>query len=350
MESPIEFALKLNMYGQPPETDFEEFIDLAVLAEELGFAGVYTIDHLVLPQTQWVGFSEVGDEERPYFPETWTALAAIAARTKRVRLGPQVTPISLRHPVFIAKMAANIDRISHGRLVLQVGTGWHREEYEAFGFEFDEAFSVRFEKMLEGVDMIRRLWTEDAPVTYRGNHYRLEQAPFWPKPVQKPMPPIWFGGTGAKVRDAVAQYGDAWTPAAPHRTGLRPDFYNERLGEIRTKMEGFGRNPDALLAGALFFVVIADDRRTAEIQAEKLRRREDWADITVDEMRELGVALVGDPDDVSAQLQKYVDAGVRHFTLGFVPISSSEVTATAMRLFADQVMPRFAEAGTRATA
>lgn len=339
--APIQFALKLNMYGLPVDTDFDDFINLAVLAEELGFVGVYTIDHLFLPQKQWVGFTEVGDPDRPYFPETWTALAAIAARTRTIRIGPQVTPVSLRHPVFIAKMSANIDRISHGRFVLQVGTGWHREEYEAFGFEFDDAFSVRYRKMIEGVEIIEQLWTTDGLVTYEGKHYRLHDAAFWPKPMQSPRPPIWFGGVGAKVGEAVARYGDAWTPAAPHRTGLEPELYRTRLAEIRARMAELGRDPEQLLPGALFFTVLAAKRDAALSQAEKLRRREEWADITIDKMQELGVALIGDPDDVARQVQRYVDVGVRHFTLGFLPISSAEVTATAMRLFAERVMPRF---------
>lgn len=335
----VKFALKLNMYAQPPNTNFDDFIALARLAEELGFAGAYSIDHLVLPRTQWAAFSEVADEDRPYFPETWTALAAMAARTSRICLGPQVTPVSLRHPVFIAKMAANIDRISHGRLILQVGTGWHKEEYEAFGFPFDDKFSVRYEKMIEGIEIIERLWTTDGPVSYEGKHYQVREAPFWPKPVQRPRPPIWFGGTGEKVRDAVARYGDAWTPAAPHYTGLRPDFYQQRLGEIREKMATLGRDPDKLLPAALFFTVIAEKRQDAVASAEKLRRREDWADLTVADMQERGVAIVGDPGNAVEQLQRYVEAGVRHFTLGFVPIASRAKTEAAMRLFASEVMP-----------
>lgn len=341
MGTPIGFALKLNMYAQPVDTDFNEFIELAILAEELGFDAVYSIDHLLLPPTVVDGFSEVADETRPYFPETWTALAAIAARTSRIRLGPQVTPVSLRHPVFIAKMAANIDRISHGRLVLQVGTGWNPHEYQAFGFPFDEAFQVRYEKMIEGLDIIERLWMTDGPVSYDGQHYQLKEADFWPKPVQQPRPPIWFGGTGKKVRDAVAQYGDAWTPAAPHFTGLLPEFYQERIAEIRSKMADLGRDPEQLLPAALFFTVLSERREDAYAQAEKLRRREDWADLTVDKMQELGVAMVGNPEDVVRQIQRYVDAGVQYFTLGFAPISSFETTSRAMRLFADQVMPHF---------
>ncbi len=337
----IEFALKLNMYAQPATTGFDGFLRLAEVAEDLAFAGVYTIDHLLLPHSTWVAFSDVADPQRPYFTEAWTALAAIAARTRRVMVGPQVTPISLRHPVFIAKMAATIDHISNGRLVLQVGTGWHKDEYEAYGFDFDEAFGVRYQKMIEGLEVIERLWTDQQPSNYQGTYYQLKAAPFWPKPVQKPRPPIWFGGTGQKVREAVARFGDAWTPAAPHYTGLRPAFYKEGLEQIRGRMLELGRDPASLTPAALFFMVIAEDRDEAYREADKLRRRNDWKDLTLDQVQDLGVAIIGNPDDCIRGLQRYVDVGVRHFTLGFAPISTAEVTEARMRLFAREVMPHF---------
>lgn len=338
---PIKFAVKWNMYGNRPETPFTDYLKIARAADELGFDGVYTIDHFVLPEAQVRGFSAVADENRPSFPEAWTALAAAAAVTKRVKLGPQVTPITLRHPVFIAKMAANLDLISNGRLVLGVGTGWHKPEYDAFGFQYDERFSVRYEKMIEGVQIIRKLWTEDSLVTYQGEYYQLRHAPFWPKPVQKPCPPIWFGGTSKKTQEAVAKYGDGWSPAAPHYTGLDPGQYRAGLDNIRHIAAANGRDPDAIVPAALFYSVIHKERSHAYRLAENLRRRDDWSTLTVAQMAESGVALIGNPDDCIRIIERYVQAGIRYFSIGIVPIREADAIIEGMQLYAERIFPYF---------
>ena len=342
-QHPVQFALKWNMYGNPPDTPFSEYLKIVQAAEELGFDGVYTIDHIGLPATQVDGFSSVADRSRPSFPEAWTALAAAAAVTKRVKLGPQVTPITLRHPVFIAKMATNIDLISNGRLVLQVGTGWNQPEYDAFGFPYDEKFSVRYQKMTEGVEIIQKLWTEDSPVTYHGQYYQLQNAPFWPKPVQKPRPPIWFGGTSKKTQAAVAKYGDAWTPAAPHYTGLDTEEYRAGMDNIRRQAAECGRDPDSIKPAALFYSVIHRERSRAYELAENLRRRKEWSTLTVPEMAGNGVAIIGDPDDCLSTIERYIRAGIRYFTIGIVPIRGADAIIEGMRLYSERIFPHFVE-------
>lgn len=338
-----EFALKLNMYGHPAGTPFSEFIDVAVAAEQLGFDGAFTIDHLFLPPDQTAGFSAHQDPERPFFPEAWTAMAALAARTSTIKIGPQVTPIMRQHPAVIAKLAAGVDHISEGRFILQVGTGWNPPEYEVYGLPYMEPFADRYQGMIEGIQVIDALWTTDAPVDFNGEQYSLSGATLYPKPVSRPRPPIWIGGSGAKTRRAVAQYGDAWTPAAPHYTGLSPQFYSEGMSEIRQLAEDeFDRDPDSILPAALFFVVIDETRDAAVKAAEGLRRRDAWKDMSVEEMGEKGVALIGDPDDVARHLQRFVDIGIEYFTLGFVPIDTAEETIRRMRIFSEGVMPKFA--------
>ncbi len=340
MSHKVSFALKLNMYGHFSDTPFEPFLKLAKHAEDVGFTGIYTVDHLYLPKRFLLGMSE-GDADRPYFLEAWTAMAALAAVTKKVRIGPQVTPISLRHPVFIAKMAATIDLISKGRFVLQVGTGWHREEYENFGFPFDEKFSVRYQKMLEGIEVIKVLWTTEGLANYQGQYYQVKDAPFWPKPAQKPSPPIWFGGMGKKVRHAVARYGDGWTPALPHFAGMGSEAYRDGLREIRELARAAGRDPESILPAALFATVIDADRSRAIEKCRILTRREDWAHFTLEEMETHGMVIYGTPDDCARSIERYVEAGVRHFTFTFVPATDFEGALRGMELYATKVLPRF---------
>ena len=337
----VKFALKLNMYGHPVETRFADFVRVAQEAEELGFDAVYTIDHLFLPPDQVAGFSDYADLGRPFFPEAWTAMAALAARTRRIRIGPQVTPMMRYHPALMAKFGAGIDWLSEGRFVLQVGTGWNPDEYHRYGLPYVESFSTRYAQLVEGMEVIDALWTREA-VDYQGEHYQLKGATMWPKPVTKPRPPMWIGGSGPSTRRLVARMGDAWTPAAPHYTGLEADFYASSLSEIRRMAaEEYHRDPARILGAALFFVVIGRTSAEASDAASTLRRRDAWKEMSVEEMGAKGVALIGDGEAVTRFLEPFVDAGARYFTLGFVPIRDADETIRRMRIFAEEVMPNF---------
>lgn len=339
----ISFALKLNAYARPATTPFSEFRELALAADELGYDGVYLIDHLSMPTEQLAGFSASLDEQRPFFPDTWTMMGALAAETERVRIGPQVSPLFRLHPVNLARAGAAIDWISGGRFVLQVGAGWNPPEFEQFGLPYPETFRERYRRTLEGVRLIRALWTTDGPVSFEGEHYTLREAPLWPKPARSPCPPIWIGGSGRRMRRAAAEVGDGWTPAAPHYEGMTPDAYRAGITEIRaTASEEFGRDPAGILAAAFFFVVVDETREAAVARAENLLRRPLWRDLSIEELGRRGIALIGDPADVVQGLRRYVDAGVTYFTIAFMPISGSEETRRAMTLFSDAVMPALA--------
>ena len=337
----VRFALKLNMYGHPVETRFSDFMKVARAAEDLGFDAAFTIDHLFLPSDQVAGFSDYADLDRPFFPDAWTAMAALAAGTDRLRVGPQVTPMMRYHPALLAKFGADVDWISGGRFVLQVGTGWNPEEYTRYGLPYFESFKQRYAQLVEGVDVINALWTQEV-VDYEGDFYKLEGATLWPKPVSKPRPPIWVGGSGPSTRRLVARIGDAWTPAAPHYTGLDADFYAESLEGIRTMAaQDYARDPQEILGAALFFVVIDKTSAAATEAASTLRRRDAWKDMTVEEMGRKGVALIGDGKTVTRFLEPFVDAGARYFTLGFVPIRDANETIRRMKIFAEEVLPNF---------
>jgi probable F420-dependent oxidoreductase len=338
MGSEVKFAFKLNVHGQHLDTPFERLLDLARHAEAVGFDGVYVIDHLVLPGPRLAGYTNA-DPTRPYFQDCWTTLAAVAAVTRRVKIGPQVTPIGLRHPVFVAKWGATLDHISAGRFLLQVGAGHQEIEYTSYGFPYPP-FKVRFERLLEGVRLIRALWSEQGPVDFSGEHYQSHQADFWPKPVQRPSPPIWFGGTSERIQGAVAQLGDGWTPAAPQAAGLDRAFYRNALERIKADAAAAGR-PGTIVGGGMFYAAVAPSEGEAQEAASVLRRRADWAALTLPELADRGVAIVGTPDQATRTIEKYVDAGVEYFTLGFIPLDALDATRRGMDLFAEKVMPRF---------
>ena len=165
--------------------------------EQLGFDSLWNCDHFVQP-------SRPGG---PYF-EAWTLLAALAARTERIRIGVLVSSNTFRHPALLAKEAMTVDHISNGRLDLGFGAGWYVPEHEMFGLEFPEPPELvgRFREAVEIVDSLLR----QELTTYDGRYYRLKEAPMRPAPLQRPRPPLMLGAHGPRMLRIVAEYGDAW--------------------------------------------------------------------------------------------------------------------------------------------
>lgn len=161
-------------------------------SEKLGFHSMWFADHIVLRGPRL---------------ECWTLLSALAPLTDRIRLGSLVLCNSFRNPALVAKMGATLDVVSNGRLELGIGAGWHRTEYEAYGYEFPPAKS-RIDHLEEGVQIIRRMWTEEHP-TFHGKYFAIKDANCEPKPLQEPHPPITIGGGGEKFTlRVVAQFAD----------------------------------------------------------------------------------------------------------------------------------------------
>ena len=167
------FGLFLGQVGQTWETQLARVL----LAEELGFDHVWLVDHLV---------DTDGDPDKPCL-EAWTLLAALAARTERVRLGVLVSSNTFRHPALLLKQAVTVDQVSRGRLTLGVGTGWHEPEHRYYGIPFPPA-AERVDRLEEAVLVLDALMTRER-TTFGGRFYHLEDAPFVPKPVQRPRIP-----------------------------------------------------------------------------------------------------------------------------------------------------------------
>lgn len=325
-----------------PYTGSEEarsLLDLARYLDDSGFDSLFYVDHMFLEGDRYL--AEPRDVNKPHQLECYTTLASVAAVTRRLRVGPLVTPLTLRHPAFVAKMAATIDVLSGGRMILPVGTGWNRREYTSYSLPFEESFGRRFAKTLEGVEIIRALWTTDGPVTYKGEYYQLQAAPFYPKPVQRPHPPIWFGGAGSKALDAVARLGNGWSPAAPHYNAVSPEVYRRGFDVIREKAAAYGRNPDDILPGFLLNTTISETRAEAWRLGAAMQLRSDWKDIPLEQFRDSGVLAIGDPQECIAHLQRYVDVGVRYFIVCPIPMTMKAAWRTA-RLYAEQVIPHIA--------
>src|SRR5881409_3622286 len=206
----------LMIEGQEGVT-WPQWCALADACEEHGVETPFRSDHYI----------SQGDEARNVAHDAWTTIAALAARTLKLRFGTLVSPATFRAPGLLANAAATADHVSGGRIELGLGAGWMEREHRAYGFPFPEA-RTRVEMLAEQVEIVHRLWTEER-VDFRGGHYTLEDAPAQPTPVQQPRPPIIVGGSGTR--------GTA-VPAAQHADEYNTPFASpEEFGRIRAKVE-----------------------------------------------------------------------------------------------------------------
>jgi F420-dependent oxidoreductase-like protein len=168
------------------------------------------VDSLPVFEHAWLNdhFLDLGSTPPGPYLESWTLLAALAAQTRRLRIGIMVTDNTYRHPAVLAKMAATVDVVSHGRLNFGLGTGWSEYQHRAYGIPLP-APGERVRRLGEACELIRRLWSEPA-VTFEGRYYQLHEAPCDPKPVQKPFPPFVIGGEGERTLQVIARYADIW--------------------------------------------------------------------------------------------------------------------------------------------
>ena len=207
---------------------WETTVERWKLFEELGFDSVWDCDH----------FQQPSRPQGPYF-EGWTLLAALAARTSRIRLGVLVSCNTFRHPALLAKEAATVDHVSGGRLELGLGAGWYEPEHHAFGLDFPSTPELvgRFREAVEIVDLLLR---QDV-TTYDGRYYQLLDAPFRPAPVQKPRPPLTLGAHGPKMLAVVARYADRWNShGSVEEMGQRNAILDEHCAAI-------GRDPRSII-------------------------------------------------------------------------------------------------------
>ena len=206
-------------------------------AEELGYHSLWVSDHIITPRkidSPYPGGRYGVQPEWPFLEPVSTLLFA-AATTKRVRLGTSVLVITQRQPVILAKQLATLDVLSEGRLIFGAGAGWMKEEFQALNVPI----ANHGPRMAEYLDVIRRCWTEDDP-SFDGRYYKLGNVGFYPKPVQKPHPPIWVGGFADGALRRVAQYGDAW------HAGGTPEMLSQGYAKVKQYAMEYGRDPDSI--------------------------------------------------------------------------------------------------------
>jgi probable F420-dependent oxidoreductase len=290
-------------------------------AEELGFAHLSLSDHVVVPRKidsrypysesgEWAGAAS-GD-----CFEQFTELAFLAAITAKVRLITGVAVIPYRGAVHTAKIAATIDVLSQGRMVLGVGAGWLREEFEALG---SPPFEDRGRVTDEYLQAFKVLWTEDAP-RFAGNHVQFDHVSFLPKPVQKPHPPIWVGGESPAALRRTARHGDAWFPIGnnPRHPLDTLAHFEQGVQRLHQSAEQHGRDPKSI--GLAFYAGWFDETRTQSLESGERH------------------IMTGSAAQVASDIDGLAALGVTDLVLNFQR-DTLERSLDSMQHFCDEIRP-----------
>jgi probable F420-dependent oxidoreductase len=294
----------------------ETLREAAQSAEAQGFDAVWSADRVVTPWTIKTSYPYAENHEfivppdRPFL-DSLTCLAFLAGCTERITLGISVLVLPYRHPLYWARVAASIEQLSKGRLVMGVGVGWMEEEFAALGVPFKERGRMADEQLR----ILDQLWGEEH-ASFAGQFYSFDDVAFYPKPIQQPRIPIWVGGEGAAAQKRAGRYGDAWFPYFVEITTqeLRAGF------EVaRSVAAAEGRDADALRLAVC---------RPIEVTPEP---------VTQDESH-----LRGSPDQLVEALDGYRAIGVEHLALQFMAPRWPERVEQIAR-FAAEVMPHIRE-------
>ncbi len=311
MSKPIRFGIQAAQQN----TGWRELCDVWKLIDELGFDTAWNFDHF---------FPILSDPSGPCF-DGWVSLAALAARTTRVRIGTLVNGNTYRNPAVVAKMAATLDHASGGRFILGLGAGWFQQEHDAYGIPF-HTVAERIHRLDESAEIIKRLLTQKQ-VTFDGRYYQIKDAYCEPSPVQTPRPPIMIGGGGEKLTlRVVAKHADIWN------TFGSPEVFKHKLTVLREHCANVGRSFDEIEISWAGLMAVTDSWSQKEALVGAMSR----AFGRPPEEVEQGL-LVGSVEEIRGRISRLLEAGVTHF----IPIAAAPFNHGWIRRFAEEVIPAF---------
>ncbi|HVV36437.1 MAG TPA: TIGR03560 family F420-dependent LLM class oxidoreductase [Acidimicrobiales bacterium] len=273
-----------------PQRPWGEILELAQHCEATGWDGVYFADHF-MPNS---GTLEAADGPTL---ECWSVLAGLAATTTRLRLAPLVTSVTYRHASVLANIAAAVDNMSNGRLLLGLGAGWQENEHVAYGLELG-TIKQRLDRFEEAVQVIRGL-TREHRTTFKGEYYDVRDAPNQPAPVQAALPILIGGGGEKRTLRIAAQYADEWN------AWTDPETLRHKVGVLHQHCDAVGRDPSQIQVSTQAMLFLSDD--------------EEW----LKDKRAMS-CLVGNAKEVAEVVAAYAEAGcdeliIPDFTMGSMP-------------------------------
>jgi F420-dependent oxidoreductase-like protein len=276
-----------------------------------GWDGAYVADHF-MPNSP--------ASERPVGPvlECWTSLAGLAAITSSLRVGSLVTAITYRHPAVIAKAAATIDQISNGRFLLGLGTGWQANEHNAYGIDLPDP-KTRLDRLEEVCIVVTSLLTSPRS-TFLGAHYRLDDAPCAPKPLQQRLP-LLIGGNGEQRTMAIAaRFAEEWNG------WCTADLFRRKASVLNRHCEAFGRDPSSIARSTQALLYLSKDRRwLEERRAEPTHRPR----------------LIGTSAEVIDQISEYAEIGLDELIIPDRTLGSLTAREDLCDWFITEIAPAF---------
>jgi probable F420-dependent oxidoreductase len=258
----MKVGIFLPMLGEPAKLR-DLLLTGATTAEKAGFDSLWFPEHVVLVDDPRSKYPYSQDGKLPVGPDTgmiepFVAIATAAAVTSRIRLGTGICLVPQRPPIYTAKQVADCDVLSGGRFDFGVGIGWLREEFEALGADFDD----RAQLCREYLAAMTSLWTEEVS-SHRGNLLEIPPVRMYPKPIQKPHPPIIFGGESMNALRRVADLGQGW-----FGFNLLPDEAAEKIEALNAVLSRRGRRPDSIEVSVSPYLKPARDAQALERYAE----------------------------------------------------------------------------------
>jgi F420-dependent oxidoreductase-like protein len=281
---------------------YAEQLELARLAERLGFEAFFRSDHYL---------SFPGPAGRPT-TDAWTVLAGIARETSRIRLGVLVSPVTFRHPGSFVKVVTTVDEMSGGRVEVGVGAGWNEAEHRALGLAFPE-IRERADLLEDELAILHGLWEGPAGWSFEGMHVRIEGAAFAPGPVQRPHPPIIVGGEGSpRSLRLAARYADEY-----NMSSSGPERCAEAFARLDEECRKIGRDPGTIARSVMAgFLIGADEAEVAgrvRAQLAMVGAAETDAGAWLEARRPRWIA--GTPDQARAMVARFAATGVQRIML-----------------------------------
>ncbi|MDP7144174.1 MAG: LLM class flavin-dependent oxidoreductase [Pseudomonadales bacterium] len=294
----MQFGAQVSCY----RIDWDDIRTVVETMEAGRWSSVWFADHFLPPPGR-------PEEEHLTAYEGYTITAAVAGFTERLRLGHLVLGNTYRNPALVAKMAATIDQISHGRFTLAIGAAWFKREHEAYGWTFPE-MRERSDRLQEACELIRALFVGDGPVDFDGRYYKLDRAPLSPGCFQKPLP-ILIGGTGEKrTLRTLALHGDVFNLDGWAGGPMSVEYYQHKLDVLKRHCDKVGRDFGEIKRTILMPTMVTDDESAAAAFLAN---------------RRLGAGTLAGPKNyVIDCIGKFVEAGVDEIMFGGIPADDLE--------------------------
>jgi F420-dependent oxidoreductase-like protein len=294
-----------------PTRSWDEIHEIAAHCEQTGWDGVYFADH----------FMPNGPGPEPLDGNTlecWSIMAALAASVPRLRLAPLVTSVTYRHPAVLAKIAAAVDQVSHGRLTLGIGAGWQENEHAAYGLALG-TIRERMDRFSEAVQILHSMLRQPR-TTFSGEYFQLQDAPNQPAPVQDQLPLLIGGGGERRTLRIAAQYADQWN------SWTTPDVLAHKVSVLRGHCADVGRDPGDIHVSTQALLFLSTDEGWLKDKRESAGDR---------------ASIIGTPSEVTDIIGQYRAAGAAEIIVPDFTLGSVARTKDTCDLLMAEVAPAF---------